>query len=100
MIDKGSIVQVRELFIAKNIKRTLNDVLNELPHLKKHQVSKALHYLFAKRYLSREQIKSPNKDILVYLYTYHGERLPHPNGNKSLVIINPIEYYANNAKQY
>ena len=96
----GAVKQVRELFVSNNIKRTLPDVLNELPNLNKYQVAMALNFLFNNRWLSRELIPAINygrKEI--YQYTYHEKRLPHPDRKPLLIAINPIEYYANAANK-
>ena len=94
--NNGAVKEIRELFVLNNIKRTLPEILIDLPHLNKYQVAMALNHLFNRRWVSRELIPAINygrKEI--YQYTYHKKRLPHPDRKPLLIAINPIEYYAN-----
>ena len=90
----GVITQVRRLFRGNNIKRTLADVLNEMPHLDSNQVSRALSHLYAGRWLSRESVISPLTGRTVWQYTFHTKRLPHPDRKPLFVAVDPITYYA------
>jgi len=90
--------QVHDLFIKNNIQRTLMDVLDELPHLDKPHISRALHYLFKQRWVTRELIQSERSNQMVYIYTYHLKKLSDPDIKPIIIAINPIEYYANITK--
>lgn len=70
--------KVRALFKQLQKPLTLNDINKAHPELKATEISMALSYLRANRYLSREQIANTNPKgrKLVYIYTYHDTKLP------------------------
>ena len=70
--------KVRALFKKEQKALTLTEINKHHPELKATEISMALSYLRANRYLSREQVPSNNTKgrKMVYSYTYHDQKLP------------------------
>lgn len=70
--------KVRALFKSLKKPLTLPEINQHHKELKPTEISMALSYLLANRYLSREQVPntSPKGRKLIYLYTYHETKLP------------------------
>lgn len=70
--------KVRALFKRERKPLTLADINKYHPELKATQISMALSYLRANRYLTRETVanQNPKGRKQVFVYTYHETKLP------------------------
>lgn len=70
--------KVRALFKREQKPLTLTDINKFHPELKASEISMALSYLRANRYLTREQVANANAKgrKQIFVYTYHETKLP------------------------
>lgn len=73
-----AVTKVRNAFINTGNELTITDIKLINPELKSSQISMSLCYLLKSRWVTRDKIKSNLKrgHSMVWLYTYHRERLP------------------------
>lgn len=71
----GAAIVVKQVF-TKNEKLTAGEIGKICPLLKPSQISMALNYLLAQRYVTRELILNPQKGRKrVWQYTYHPNKV-------------------------